>query len=84
MLQLHRVGAGMKSTGSTVQGCMSPGTAVDLIWLLVCVRCEVAVSYNIVVPHEFDCPRQERLLLVMFKNFLKLLSVQYFTFYSTA
>ena len=27
--QLHRVG-GMKSTGSTVQGCVSPGTAVDL------------------------------------------------------
>ena len=34
VLQLHHVG-GMKSTGSTVQGCLSPGTTVDLTWLLV-------------------------------------------------
>ena len=42
VLQLHHVG-GIKSAGSTVQGCLSPGTAVDLTWLLVCVRYEVAV-----------------------------------------
>ena len=29
VLQLHHVG-GMKSTRSTVQGCLSPGTVVDL------------------------------------------------------
>ena len=40
VLQLHQVG-GMKSTGTMVQGCLSPGTAFDLTRLLVCVRCEV-------------------------------------------
>ena len=35
LLQLHHVG-GMQSTGSMVWGCLSPGTAVDLTWLLVC------------------------------------------------
>ena len=45
VLQLHHVG-GMKSTGSTVQGYLSSGTAVDLTWLLVCERCEAAVCYS--------------------------------------
>ena len=45
VLQLHHVG-GMQSTGSTMQGCLSTGTAVDLTWLLVCVRCEAAVCYS--------------------------------------
>ena len=44
VLQLHHVG-GMQSTGSTVQGYLSPGTAVDLTWLLVCVRFEADVCY---------------------------------------
>ena len=49
VLQLHHVG-GMKSSGSTVQKRLSPGTttAVDLTWLLVCVRCEAAVCYSVV------------------------------------
>ena len=68
VLQLHYVG-GMQSTGSTVQGCVSPCLpvlhAVDLTWLLVCVRCEAAI-----VSHEFDSPRQEKLLLVSLLNFL--------------
>ena len=45
VLQLHHVG-GMKNTGSTVQGCLSPGIAVGLTWLLVCERCEAAVCYS--------------------------------------
>ena len=66
VLQLHDVG-GMQSAGSTVQGCLSPGTAaaVELTWLLVCVRCEARRSCVVaVLPHEFDSPRQEKLLLV--------------------
>ena len=64
VLQLHHVG-GMTRTGSTVPGCLSPGTAVDLTWLLVCERCEAAVCYR-VAPHGFDCcPRQRKLLLVV-------------------
>ena len=48
VLQLHHVG-GMKSTGSTVQGCLSPGTttAIEFIWLLVCEKCKAAVSCHI-------------------------------------
>ena len=38
VLLLHHIG-GMKSTGSTAQGC----NAVHLAWLLVCVRCQAAV-----------------------------------------
>ena len=45
VLQAHHVG-GIKSTRSTVQGCLSPGAAVDLTWLLVCERCEAAVCYR--------------------------------------
>ena len=45
VLQLHHVG-GMQNTGSTVQGCLSPGIAVGLTWLLVCERCEAAVCYS--------------------------------------
>ena len=45
VLQLHHVG-GMKSIVSTMQRCLSPGTRVDLTWLLVCERCEAAVGYS--------------------------------------
>ena len=40
VLQLNHVG-GMKSTGSTLQGCLSPGNAVDLTWCeaAVCLSC---------------------------------------------
>ena len=63
-MRRHDVGD-MQSAGSTVKGCLSPGTVVELAWLLVCVRCEARQLCATVVPREFDnSPRQEKLLLV--------------------
>ena len=66
-LQLHHVGGMQSNTGLRCRDVGLPVfryTAVDLTWLLVCVRCEAAVCY-IAVPDEFDSPQQENFLLVV-------------------
>ena len=60
--QNHLVGG----AGASVS--LSSGTAVDLTWPLVCVRYEAAVCYRLVVPHEFNSLRKEKLLLVFLKK----------------